>query len=206
MNTFDTTAVVSTSEVMRLWGVENDPGDFLKTIYDTTFAKWPLVTQPRLCELLRKWSCGMWGMSLWTCRRDLCPLFCKMTCFDTTAIVSTWWFWTKCGPSFIGQVSGKLLVNFGVHLSQDDTIAVVSFDKIWRRWFIKNVPPTHLGSLVNSHEIWKCYDVVRSTSKPRWWFLVPQHISSPCVHPSALWCPRSLCVFIVLWLRIFVST
>ena len=31
--------------------------------------------------------------------------------YDTTAIVSSLCFLTKCGPSFVGQVSGKLLVN-----------------------------------------------------------------------------------------------
>ena len=109
MSTFDTTAVVSTCEVMRLWGMKNNPGDLwrlfitsllqnnhfwhnrgcvkwrdneivisekwswgsVQVIWHTTFANWPLVTQPRLCHFEWKSCCGMWGMSLRTCRRDL---------------------------------------------------------------------------------------------------------------------------------------
>ena len=60
----------------------------LKTCWHTIFAKWSLVTQSRLCHFVRKWSCGMWGMSLETCRWDLWPHFWKMTYFDTIAVVS----------------------------------------------------------------------------------------------------------------------
>ena len=38
---------------------------------------------------------------------------------------------TKCGSTFARQVPGKLLVKFGVNLSQDDTITVMSSDKVW---------------------------------------------------------------------------
>ena len=51
--------------------------------------------------------------------------------YDTTTIVSSWGFLTKCGSTFGGQVLRKLLVKFGVNLSQDDTIAIASSDKVW---------------------------------------------------------------------------
>ena len=52
--------------------------------------------------------------------------------YDTTAVVSSWGFLTKCSSIFAGHIpGGKLLVKFGVNLSQDDPIVAVSSDKVW---------------------------------------------------------------------------
>ena len=65
MNTFDTIIVVSNWEIMRLWGVENDPGDLWKQFMT------PLLQNDHLwhnCDCANLWEnevvgCGecLWG-------------------------------------------------------------------------------------------------------------------------------------------------